>query len=331
MRAVEAQAFGAPDVLVATEIPDPVAGPGEVVVQVAAADVMFLDTRLRKGWGTEFFKITTPYVPGGAIAGEVISVGPDVDPTWVGRRVASQTAASGIGGGQPIGGYAEQALAKAETLIGLPDELSFVDAAAIVHDGRTAFAIAEVANFQPGEWVLITGAAGGLGVLLTQIARSAGAHVVAAASGDRKLELASKVGADVAVDYSTPDWSDRVRAAVGDDGVAVVLDGVGGDLGRAALELVRDGGRFLGYGSASGEFADAGFADARSRGVSAYSLFDVIGQTSDWNALAQRAQDEVAARRIDVVVGQTFPLDQAAEAHRVIEARTAIGRTVLLR
>jgi NADPH:quinone reductase len=103
MRAVQATEFGGPEVLVVREVPEPVAGPGEVVVDVAAADVMFLDTQLRTGWGTEFFKLEPPYVPGGAVGGVVSAVGADVDSTWLGRRVATATAASGIGGGQPIG------------------------------------------------------------------------------------------------------------------------------------------------------------------------------------------------------------------------------------
>lgn len=331
MRAIVAETFGGPEVLVITEVPEPVAGPGEVVVDVAAADVMFLDTRLRQGWGGDYFKITLPYVPGGAVVGTVVELGAGVEPLWLGRQVATHTAASGIGGGVPTGGYAERALAKADSLIAVPAGLTAEQSVALVHDGRTAFAVAERANIQPGEWVLITAAAGGLGVLLTQIAHSVGAHVVAAARGDRKLELAARLGAEAVFDYSEPNWSDRVRAVTGGVGVDLVLDGAGGELGRAALESAASGGRFFGYGSADGEFTAAGFAAAQERGVSVYSLFDIIGAVSDWNGLAQQAQDEVAAGRLEVVVGQTFPLERAADAHAAIEARAAIGRTLLLR
>ncbi|GAA5073767.1 alcohol dehydrogenase catalytic domain-containing protein [Nocardia iowensis] len=136
MRVVQAVEFGGPEVLTVREVPEPVAGADEVVVQVAAADVMFLDTRLRSGWGGDFFELRTPYVPGGAVAGVVVAVGADVDRSWVGKRVATATAASRIGGGQPIGGYAEQALAKAATLTVVPEGLSLLQAVALTHDGK---------------------------------------------------------------------------------------------------------------------------------------------------------------------------------------------------
>ncbi|MGW4327416.1 zinc-binding dehydrogenase [Nocardia sp. NPDC004573] len=328
MRAVQASEFGGPEVLEVRELPDPAAGPGEAVIDVAAADVMFLDTRLRSGWGTDFFAIEPPYVPGGAVAGVVASVGPGVDPAWVGKRVSTPTAASGIGGGLPIGGYAEKALAKADTLMALPDGLTATQAVALTHDGRTALAVFDRAAVQPGEWVLITAAAGGLGVLLIQLARAAGAHVVAAARGAQKLELAERLGATAVVDYSAPDWAEKARAATG-TGAHVVLDGAGGALGEAALTVVADGGRFLGYGAAAGEFAALDREAAAARGVTVYGLFDITGADVDWQALARRAQDEVAAGRLEVVVGQTFPLDAADRAHAAIESRAALGRTLL--
>ncbi|MBF6164889.1 zinc-binding dehydrogenase [Streptomyces gardneri] len=329
MRVVQAVEFGGPEVLVVRELPDPVAGPGEVVVDVAAADVMFLDTRLRSGWGTDFFAIEPPYVPGGAIAGVVSSVGPDVDPAWVGKRVSTPTAASGIGGGLPIGGYAEKALAKVDTLVTVPEELTAAQAVALAHDGRTALAVFDRATVRPGEWVLITAAGGGLGILLIQLARAAGANVVAAARGATKLELAQRLGATAVVDYSAPDWAAKARAATGGDGAHVVLDGAGGALGEAALTAVADGGRFLGYGAAAGEFATLDQEAAQARGINVYGLFDITGAETDWQALARRAQEEVAAGRLEVVIGQTFPLDRADQAHAAIESRTAVGRTLL--
>ncbi|UAK32521.1 zinc-binding dehydrogenase [Nocardia asteroides] len=329
MRVVQAVEFGGPEVLVVRELPDPVAGPGEVVVDVAAADVMFLDTRLRSGWGTDFFAIEPPYVPGGAIAGVVSSVGPDVDPAWVGKRVSTPTAASGIGGGLPIGGYAEKALAKVDTLVTVPEELTAAQAVALAHDGRTALAVFDRATVRPGEWVLITAAGGGLGILLIQLARAAGANVVAAARGATKLELAQRLGATAVVDYSAPDWAAKARAATGGDGAHVVLDGAGGALGEAALTAVADGGRFLGYGAAAGEFATLDQEAVQARGINVYGLFDITGAETDWQALARRAQEEVAAGRLEVVIGQTFPLDRADQAHAAIESRTAVGRTLL--
>jgi NADPH2:quinone reductase len=329
MRVVQATEFGGPEVLAVRVAADPVAGSGEVVVTVAAADVMFLDTQLRSGWGTEFFKVQPPYVPGGAIAGVVSAVGAAVDPSWIGKRVATPTVASGIGGGLPIGGYAERALAKAETLIAVPAALTFLQAAALVHDGRTALAVFDRMALRPGEHVLITAAAGGLGTLLTQFARAAGANVVAAARGTAKLELAQRLGAHAVVDYSKTDWAAEVRAVTGGRGVDAVLDGAGGTLGAAAGEVLVDGGRFIGYGAAAGAFAGVDRQALAARDIEVLGLFDITGGDTDWRALAERAQSGAAAGDFDVVIGQTFPMERTHDAHAAIESRTAIGRTLI--
>ncbi|MCM6773547.1 zinc-binding dehydrogenase [Nocardia sp. CDC159] len=329
MRAVEVKSFGGPEVLAISEVPDPEPGPGEVVVDVAAADVMFLDTRLRSGWGLDFFPVEPPYVPGGAVAGVVSAVGPGVDPDWVGKRVATRTAASGIGGGLPIGGYAERALARADSLDELPTGLDFVRAAALVHDGRTALAVAQRAEPRAGEWVLITAAGGGLGTLLIQLARAAGSRVIAAARGAAKLDLARRLGANEVVDYDESGWADQVLELSGGDGVQVVLDGAGGRIGSDALGALSPGGRFLGYGNAAGGFAEFDTEAAAAQGITVVSLMDLTASVGDWPALGRRAQAEVAADRLEVVVGQTFPLGEAAAAHAAMEARTAVGRTIL--
>ncbi|WP_054813395.1 zinc-binding dehydrogenase [Nocardia arizonensis] len=327
MRAVQVREFGGPDVLEIGDIPDPAPSAGEVTVEVAAADVMFLDTRLRSGWGTEFFKVEPPYVPGGAIAGVVTGVGAGVDPGWVGKRVATATAASGIGGGLPIGGYAEYATAKAQTLVEVPEALGLETAVALTHDGRTSFAVSDRAAVRAGETVLITAAGGGLGTLLIQLARAAGARVVAAVRGEAKTELVQRLGADTVIDYGDPDWAARVRAITG--GVQVILDGAGGELGASATEALTDGGRFLGYGSAAGNFAALDRTALAARDIETISLFDITGAGVDWHSLALRAQSAVLDGRLEVVIGQTFPLDRAADAHSAIEARTAVGRTLI--
>jgi NADPH2:quinone reductase len=328
MRVVQATEFGGPEVLVVREVADPVAGSGEVVVTVVAADVMFLDTQLRSGWGTEYFKVQPPYVPGGAIAGVVSAVGAAVDPSWIGKRVATPTLASGIGGGLPIGGYAELALAKAKTLIAVPDELTLLQAAALTHDGRTALAVFDRATLRPGERVLITAAAGGLGTLLIQLASAAGANVVAAAGGIGKLELAQRLGAHAVVDYSKTDWAGDVRATTG-GGVDAIFDGAGGALGAAAAEVLVDGGRFIGYGAAAGDFADVDRDAMAARGVEVLGLFDITGEDTDVRALSERAQLGAVAGDFEVVIGQTFPMERAHDAHAAIEARTAFGRTLI--
>ncbi|MEU0876419.1 zinc-binding dehydrogenase [Nocardia brasiliensis] len=329
MRAVQAVEFGGPEVLTVREVPEPVAGAGQVVVEVAAADVMFLDTRLRSGWGSDFFPLEPPYVPGGAVAGVVRAVGADVDPSWVGRRVATATAASRVGGGKPIGGYAEKALANVDSLTEVPEGLSSEQAVALTHDGKTALALFDRAAVQPGEWVLITAAGGGLGTLLIQLVRAAGAHVIAAARGRAKLELAQRLGADVVVDYSEPGWAAAARAATGGTGAQVVLDGAGGALGEAALAAVAAHGRFLGYGGSAGEFAVPDADVVAAHDITVYGLFDLTNSDTDWQELAERSLAEAVAGRLEVVIGQTFSLDEAARAHAAIESRTALGRTLL--
>ncbi|OQS16804.1 NADPH:quinone reductase [Nocardia donostiensis] len=329
MRVVQATAFGGPEVLEVRELPDPAPGADEVLVEVAAADVMFLDTKLRSGWGIDFFPVQPPYVPGGAVAGTVGEVGANVDPSWLGKRVMTNTAASGIGGGVPTGGYAEKALAKAESLTEVPDTVTSQQAVALVHDGRTSLAVFDRAAIQPGEWVLITAAGGGLGTLLTQYAHHAGAKVIAAARGESKLELAARLGADSVVDYSQSGWADQAYAATGGSGPHVVLDGAGGALGAAALSITANGGRFLGYGTAAGSFAtDIDVEPVRD--VQVIGLFDLQDGATDWQLFARRALAEVAAGRLETVVGQSYPLAEAAQAHAAIEARAAVGRTVLM-
>ncbi|RMI29488.1 zinc-binding dehydrogenase [Nocardia stercoris] len=320
MLAVEAQSFGGPDVLTVVEAADPTPGPGQVVIDVAAADVMFLDTRLRSGWGTQFFPVAPPYVPGGAVAGVVAAVGPDVDPALIGTRVAAHTAASGIGGGVPTGGYAERALAVADDLLVVPAELDFVTAAALIHDGRTAMAVAQVAAVRAGERVLVTAAGGGLGALLIQLAAAAGATVIAAAS-PAKLELARELGAAQVVDYTVPGWATEIGA------VDVVFDGAGGVVGKEAAAIA--GSRFFGYGNAAGGFAAVDPADAAARGLAVTLLPDMLAGDLDWPALGASAIAAAAAGNLKVTVGQIFPMEAAAQAHAAIESRTAVGRTVL--
>jgi NADPH:quinone reductase len=167
VRVVEVSRFGGPEVLVPVDSPDPVAGPGELVVAVTASDVMFLDTMVRSGRGTDFFPTRPPYVPGSGVAGTVLSVGEGVDHRWAGQQVIAHT--GGPGGG---GGYAGQAIAKLADTVLVPDGLDPLQAAAVIHDGPTALRVIKVIDVRPGEQVLVLGAAGGMGILLVQLLRA---------------------------------------------------------------------------------------------------------------------------------------------------------------
>ncbi|PSK89676.1 NADPH2:quinone reductase [Murinocardiopsis flavida] len=330
MRQITVTRFGGPEVLAAVEGPDPVAGPGEVVVHLAATDVMFFDTLVRSGWAAGVLPTAPPYVPGSGGAGRVAEVGAGVDPAWIGRRVLART---GTGAGEsvnPVGGYAERATAAADELIPVPDALGLEEAAALLHDSPTALQLMAAARVAPGERVLVAAAAGGAGTLLVQLAAAAGARVVAAARGAHKLRLASELGAEAAVDYSEDGWAERVRAATG-GGADVVFDGAGGRLGRAAFDATAPGGRFLTYGNSDGTFAEIDPRAAEERGATVTGLFDLPPVDAAATRLQVAEALELAvAGRLRPVIGQTYPLERAAEAHTALAARTTVGKSLLL-
>lgn len=321
MRIVQAVRFGGPEVLEAGEGPDPVAGAGQVVVDVEVAGITFVETQIRRGVDKWHAKPPLPYVPGGLVAGRVSSVGAEVDHAWVGRRIVADTGETG--------GFAERAVVEAKDMFPVLDELGLPEAIALHGDGSTAQGLAENAGFGPGDWVLVEAAAGGVGSLLVQLALEAGARVVGAARGARKLDLIRKLGAE-AVDYSEPGWTKRVLDLTGGAGPDVVFDGVGGQIGRAAFEVTARGGRFSVHGASSGEATVIDPAEARAKGVEVMGieqLFDFGPNTARW---AVQMMSHAAAGTVRPVIGQTFPLARAADAHAAIENRTAVGKTLLI-
>ena len=324
MRVVRATRFGGPEVLVVDTEADPVPGPGEVVVDVAVADTLFVETQIRRG-EAEWFPMRPPYVPGGGVAGQVSVVGDGVDGAWIGRSVVAITGGTS--------GYADRAVAPLEGVVPVPDGMKLTEAAALIHDGTTALGLEAGTGINPDEWVLVTAAAGGLGILLIQLARATGAHVVAAARGARKLDLARELGADAVADYSDPGWAERVRDLTGGAGPDVVFDGAGGAIGAAAFGIVAAEGRFSAHGAPSGGFTEIDPDEAGRRGVTVRGIEQVQFAPSEVGrraALAGRALSAAAAGRIRPVIGQTFPLERAADAHAAIEARTVLGKTLLL-
>jgi NADPH2:quinone reductase len=322
MRVVRVTRFGGPEVLIPGEAPDPVAGPGQVVVGVSVAGVTFVETQIRRGTDQWHEPPELPYVPGGLVAGRVRSVGAGVDLAWTGRRV--------IAGTGQAGGFAEQAVAAAGELFPVPEALGLPEAAALHTDGSTALGLVEGARVLPGEWVLIEAAGGGVGSLLVQLVRAAGARVVGAARGSRKLDLIRDLGADVVVDYSEPGWTKQVLEATGGAGPEVVFDGVGGEIGRAAFEVTADGGRFSVHGASSGQATVIDPAQARRSGVEVIGIEQLYDFGPHQRRWAEKVMSEAVAGRIRPVIGQTFPLERAADAHAAIEDRNALGKTLLL-
>ena len=316
MRAIWLRRFGGPEVLEPAEAPDPEPGPGQVLIDVAFANITFIETQFR-ATGSGPYKPDLPMIPGNGVGGVIAAAGPDVDPAAVGTRVVSATGGSG--------GYATRVAVDAAAPVPVPDGLALDDAVALMADGRTAVLLTDAAALAAGDRVLVEAAAGGVGSLLVQAAAAAGARVVGAAGGADKLVLARELGAEAAVDYRDPGWTDAVRTAAG--GLDVVFDGVGGEIGRAAFGLLDRGGRMVSFGLASGAWADIAEDDAAARGVTL-----VAGLRADpatLRAATVRALADGAAGRWHPVIGQRFPLERAADAHAAIESRTTVGKTLL--
>jgi NADPH2:quinone reductase len=220
----------------------------------------------------------------------------------------------------PVGGYAEQAVVEVSDVELVPDRLGLPEALTLLHDGPTVVLALHSANVRPGERVLVNAASGSLGTLLVPMLKAAGAEVIGAARGARKLDFVREWGADEAVDYSAPGWTERVAE------VDVVFDGSGGDIGSAAYQLLRPGGRFLAYGSSAGEFPKT---EPAREGVTVVGILD-MGKGVDKRAALTEMLAKAASGEITPLVGQTFALDQAKAAHEAIEKRETVGKTLLL-
>ncbi|ANN15404.1 NADPH:quinone reductase [Amycolatopsis orientalis] len=311
MRAVWLKEFGGPEVLVAGDAPDPVPAAGEVLIEVAYANITFVETQFRAGGGGPF-RAEPPMIPGNGVGGVISAVGEGADLALVGKRVVTSTGGSG--------GYAQRVAVAAESVFEVPDGLALDAAVAILADGRTATALVTAARIQPGERVLVEAAAGGVGGLVVQLAKAAGAEVVGAAGGPAKVEHVRERGADLAIDYREPDWA----AKAGE--VDVVFDGVGGEVGTAAFGLVKPGGRMLIHGLSSGSWTEVSEEDAAARGV---TVIRGLGGPSEMRAFTESALAEAAAGRLEPVIGQRFPLERAADAHAAMQSRGTVGKTLL--
>jgi NADPH:quinone reductase len=319
VRAVVLREFGPPEALVAAEVPDPVPGRGQVLIEVEIANITFVETQVRAGHPPNpAMAPRLPAILGNGVGGVVAAVGEGVDPALVSSRVITSTGGSG--------GYAERVAVDAAGLIAVPDGLGLAEAVALLADGRTALSLMRSAAVRTGETVLVEAAAGGVGSLLVQLSRAAGANVIAAAGGERKLKLAADLGAAVTVDYTEPGWAEGLRERLG--GVDVAFDGVGGQAGQAAFGLVRAGGRFCPFGMASGTFAGIPDGEADRHRVAVVRAAQITPEEA--RALARAALAEAVAGRLRPVIGQRFPLERAADAHAAIESRATVGKTLLI-
>lgn len=320
MRRVRYHEHGGPEVLTVEEVEPMEPGPGQVVIAAEAIGVNFADTRFRRGGGS-IFRRPLPGRPTGDVVGTVTEVGPGVDAALAGTRVAALAEDA----------YADRVAADARWLAAVPEDLDPGDASMLPMGAPLALRLLRAARLEEGETVLVTAAAGGIGHLAVQLAAVLGAGtVIGAARGQHKLDFVRGLGAH-AVDYDRPDWADRVRA-IAPGGVDVVLESVGGPVLPASIDLLAPLGRAVVYGSAAGDPQTVPVASLYA--LRTVTGFNITGWRRTDPARARRDIDEatelVATGRLRTSVHARIPLTDAAQAHRIIEARAHTGRILLI-
>ncbi|PYE21003.1 NADPH:quinone reductase-like Zn-dependent oxidoreductase [Williamsia limnetica] len=301
-------------------VPDPEPGPGEVLVRVAASGVNFIDTYQRSG----AYSMKLPYVPGSEGAGEVIAIGDEVTSVAVGQRVAWCDAP---------GSYAELVLVRATRAVPVPDGVDDQVAASALLQGLTAHYLLDgSAHPQPDQTILVHAGAGGVGLVLTQMAKAKGLRVITTVSSDAKEALSREAGADEVLRYGD-DLAERVRGLTEGRGVAVSYDGVGADTFEQSLAATAVRGVVVLFGAASGPvppFDLQRLNAAGSLSVTRPKLGDFIADDAEFTWRAGEVIDGIANGTVKVLVGHTYPLAEAAQAHRDLAARTTTGSVVLL-
>jgi NADPH:quinone reductase len=320
MRALVCRAYGPPEDLVVDELDDLVPGPGQLVVRVHAAalnypDVLMIDGKYQ-------VKAPPPFTPGSELAGEVLAVGEGTS-FWPGERVSATTF---------IGAFAEQALLHEAAVTRIPDAVDFASAAAFGVTYRTAYhALRSVAAVEPGDWVVVLGAAGGVGLAAVDLAVAMKARVLAAASSPDKLELCRQRGAEATIDYDREDLKTRIRELTG-DAARVVLDPVGGVYAEPALRGLARGGTFLTLGYAAGAIPSIPLNLVLLKGITVQGMeirTFVTDRPDDSRRDMRELTQMFASGAIRPYIGARFPLDDAAAALRYMADRKAIGKVVI--
>jgi NADPH2:quinone reductase len=310
---------GGPEVLQYEDVPDPTPGPGEVLIRVEAISIEGGDTLNRAGGMVP----ATPHVVGYQCAGTIVGVGEGVTDRREGQRVVAT---------MPWGSHAELATTPSLVTWLVPDGADIQKAACVpVAFGTAHDCLFEFGHLQAGETVLVQAAAGGVGVALVQLAKRAGATVLGTASSEARLNAVWSLGLDIGIDYSAPDWVDRVRKETAGRGVDLVVDSVGGSILQGSLACLAYRGRCVTVGQAGreGKLIDLSGLGAGNQSITGVFLGAEIA-TDRARAMIGELVDDVAAGRLEVVIDRTFPLADAAAAHAFIESRQAVGRVVLV-
>lgn len=328
MRVIKLTRFGAPEVLELSEAPSPVPGPGQIALKVGAAGVNFAETLMRED--RYAMRMSLPTILGSEVAGVVTGLGEGVAGPAVGTRIAAPLFATGV----YAGGYADEAVIDARYAVPLPDELSFDTAVALMVQGLTALYLTRQSS-PAGKQVLVNAAAGGVGSILVQLARRAGAsRILATASTEEKRAFALRLGADVAIDYSLENWAAVARDATGGNGIGTIYESVGGDICMASLTALAPQGEMVIFGAqnANGLNLDAPrvgqliFGNQSVRGFALVPLLSPEQIRPDLEELFNL----VLAKELQIEIGGRFALNEAAEAHRALSRRGTIGKLVLV-
>lgn len=322
MKAVICQHFGPPDQLLLSDVPRPVATKGQVVIRVEACGVNFPDTLIIEG--KYQFKPPFPFSPGGEVSGTITEVGEDVSHLKVGDAVFSLTG---------HGGFAEEVVANAATTLPMPPTMDFVTAASTMYTYGTSYhALKDRANLQPGETLLVMGAAGGVGLAAVQLGVLMGARVIAAASSEEKLAVCRSMGATETINYTTDNLRDRIKELTAGAGVDVVYDPVGDRYAEPAIRSLAWKGRYLVVGFAAGEIPSIPLNLALLKGASIVGVF--------WGAFAQREPKTsmqnvnqimtwIESGRLRQHIYKVYTLAEAPDALRDLMERRVVGKAVI--
>jgi NADPH2:quinone reductase len=315
--------WGEPDELAYAEVPDPVPGPGEVLLDVRAIGCNFFDILMVQG--KYQVRPPFPFSPGAEAAGVVRAVGPGAARVRPGQRAIAWA---------DWGCYAERVVVPESSVFPAPDRMADVEAAAFFIVYQTAYcALVQRAALQPGEWLLVHGAAGGVGLAAVQVGKALGARVIATAGTPAKLEIARQSGADVLIDYAREDWVERVKTETGGHGAAVIYDPVGGDVFDGSTKCIAFEGRLLTIGFAGGRIPSVALNRVLLKNVSVVGVHWGLYRRRE-SPLVQAWMEALANLhahgQIRPVVYRTYPLREAAAALRALAQRESHGKVVLV-
>ncbi len=319
MKAIRITQTGGPEVLEWTDVADPAPGPDQVVVEVAAAGLNYIDTYHRSG----LYPMELPFVPGLEGAGTVVEIGAEVADVAVGDTVAWSA---------DIGTYAERVALPAASTVPVPDGVALDEAAAVMLQGMTAhYLVTDTFALAEGHRCLIHAGAGGVGLLLIQMAKTIGAEVFTTVGTPAKAELAAGAGADHVILYRDVDFGDGVEEIAGERALDVVYDGVGQSVFRRSLDLLKPRGMMVNFGNASGPAEPISPLElAPSLFLTRPSLFHYIATRPELLGRTGDLFSWMEGGRIDVRIGERIPMAEARRAHEMLEGRETTGKVVLL-